>query len=179
MQKVWDFPSAADKVKVDKIISSFPNGLEQVKSMGISYMRFIAATEVNTYASVKAVQQIFDQIQDAFLPAMKAAAKSAFQSAAKDYLSSQRAAIIAKAFIPIVGTEKAREMLATAKEEAEKRGTAAAWKAAEDKKTEMMPMVNAKAKELTQQAVGDGKEAVKTLIKIAVQVAKKELTSKK
>jgi len=178
MKSVWDFPPDKDGAKVKKLINSFPNGSQQVSSMGIDYMRFVASSEIQTYASVKATQQVFDQIQDVVLPTMQAAAKSAFQHAAKSYLNGQKASIIAIALIPIVGQEKAREKLEDAKKEAIKQGTAAAKKAAENKKTELMPLIVAKAKQLTQQAVGDNKEAVKMLIKIAVDDAKKKLTER-
>ena len=56
-------------------------------------MRFVASTEIQTYALVKATQAVSDEVQNVILPQMQAVAKSAFQSAAKDYLSSQRASI--------------------------------------------------------------------------------------
>ena len=178
MKDLWKFPSDTDQVTVTQLISSFPNGNQQVRNMGISFMRFVASTEIQTFASVKATQAVFDEIQSVLLPQMQNAAKSAFQSAAKDYLSSQRAAIIATALIPIVSIEKAREKLDSAKKEAISRGTKAAKKAAEDKKKELMPLVDAKAQELTKQAVGSNKDAIKQLIKIATEDAKKKLIEK-
>lgn len=86
---------------------------KQVKSMSFSYMRFVASTEIQTYASVKATQAIFDQIQNIILPQMQEAAKSAFQDAAKKYVSSQKTSIIETALILIVDQEKAREKIAS------------------------------------------------------------------
>ena len=175
LMKTWNFPKEEDEETVSTLIKSFPNGMQQVRSMGVSYMRFVASREIQSYASVKATQEVFKQIQDVVLPQMRSAAKAAFKSKAHDYLESQRASIIATAFIPIVGQEKAREELADAKKEAIKRGNEAAKKAAEAKKTELMPQIDAKARELTRLEVGANKAAIKQLIILAVKDAKKRL----
>ena len=142
-------------------------------------MNFVAKNTVKTYVSVKATQKIYEQFENVCLPEMKKAAKSAAEHAAQSYIASKKAGIIAKAFIPIVGDQKAREALAEAKKEATGRGSAAGVKAAKEKMDELMPQVKAKAAELTKQAVGDNKEAVRQLIKMALEDAKKDLLETK
>ena len=142
-------------------------------------MNFVAKNTVKTYVSVKATQKIYEQFENVCLPESKKAAKSAAEQAAKSYIASKKAGIIAKAFIPVDGDQKAGEALAEAKKEATGRGSAAGIKAAKEKMDELMPQVKAKAAELTKQAVGDSKEAVRQLIKMALEDAKKNLLEPK
>lgn len=178
MQTIWDFPSAKDEKKVTDTICSFLDG-EKASEEHEYLIHEVCCIDWNSdLASVKATEAIFDQIQNIILPQMQDAAKSAFQDAAKKYVSSQKTSIIETALILIVDQEKAREKIAKAKKEAIKRGTEAAKKAAEDKKQALMPEVHAKAKELTKAAVQSNKDAVKMLIKIAVEDVKKKLKNK-
>jgi len=126
MQSVWDFPAVKEEKTIIETINTFPNGSKQVKSMGISYTRLVAATEIQTYASVKATQELFDETQNVILPQMQEAAKSAFIKAEKHYMKSKKSSIIETSFIPIVGQEKARKELAAAKQEAMGKGMDAA-----------------------------------------------------
>lgn len=134
----------------------------------------VATREIQNYVTIKATKEIFEQILDVFLPQMQTAAKSAFQIKAHGYLESQNAAIRALSWIPGAGEQLAIEKLASVKEEAIKQGNEAAKTAAGTKKIELMPQIDAKAKEIIKLEVGANKEAIIQLITSAVEDAKKQ-----
>lgn len=134
----------------------------------------VATREIQNYVTIKATKEIFEQILDVFLPQMQTAAKSAFQIKAHGYLESQNAAIRALSWIPGAGEQLAIEKLASVKEEAIKQGNEAAKTAAGTKKIELMPQIDAKAKEIIKLEVGANKEAIIQLITTAVEDAKKQ-----
>lgn len=134
----------------------------------------VATREIQNYVTIKATKEIFEQILDVFLSQMQTAAKSAFQIKAHGYLESQNAAIRALSWIPGAGEQLAIEKLASVKEEAIKQGNEAAKTAAGTKKIELMPQIDAKAKEIIKLEVGANKEAIIQLITSAVEDAKKQ-----
>lgn len=134
----------------------------------------VATREIQNYVTIKATKEIFEQMLDVFLPQMQTAAKSAFQIKAHGYLESQNAAIRALSWIPGAGEQLAIEKLASVKEEAIKQGNEAAKTAAGTKKIELMPQIDAKAKEIIKLEVGANKEAIIQLITTAVEDAKKQ-----
>lgn len=134
----------------------------------------VATREIQNYVTIKATKEIFEQMLDVFLPQMQTAAKSAFQIKAHGYLESQNATIRALSWIPGAGEQLAIEKLASVKEEAIKQGNEAAKTAAGTKKIELMPQIDAKAKEIIKLEVGANKEAIIQLITTAVEDAKKQ-----
>ncbi|XP_019854693.1 PREDICTED: uncharacterized protein LOC109583699 [Amphimedon queenslandica] len=166
-----DFPAANDKVEIDKIILSFPNGLARVKAVGVSYLRFVSTNAIKTFFQVQMIHNIFTEIQNIVLPQMKAAAKHAYIAAAQAHMNKEKSAIQALAWVPGAGMTLARQKLAKERGIAAQLGAQAAKTAAQAKMHDLLPLVKESAAAIMKGYAKTDQHQLKMIVNLAIQDA--------
>ena len=166
-----NFPPDKDKLILDKIILTFPNGQARVQAVGVTYLRFVSNNAIKTFMHVQMIQEIYTELQNVVLPAMKLAAKGAFMTAAKGHMQKEKAAIQALAWVPGAGIALAKQKLAKEQGIATQLGTTAAKLAAENKMKEMLPLVKEKAKAIMKSKANTDQKQLHMIVNMAISDA--------